>query len=55
MKTVWILWVLVFADGEWRAWDHEYARLSECEEVRELITYRREYQLQARCVPKFNQ
>lgn len=49
MTVIWLLWVLVYADGEWRAWTHEYARLEECLEVRELITYRREHQLTARC------
>jgi hypothetical protein len=50
--TVWILWVLVIADGEWRAWEHEYKTRAACEEVRALITYRRENQLQAQCLRK---
>ena len=48
-NTVWILWVLVFADGEWRAWEHDYMNREQCEEVRALITYRREHQLIAVC------
>jgi hypothetical protein len=51
MTKVWILWVLVFADGEWRAWEHSYNRLEECLEVLKVITYRREHQLQAECRP----
>ena len=49
MKIFWILVVLVVADGEWREWDHRYTRLAECLEVREIITHRREDQIQARC------
>lgn len=45
----WLLWVLVLADGEWRAWEHRYATRAQCEEVRELITYRREHLLMAQC------
>jgi hypothetical protein len=52
MITVWILWVLVTADGEWRAWEHEYKTRAECEEVGALITYRREHQIQAQCLSK---
>lgn len=46
---IWILWVLVIADGEWRAWEHNYLSQLHCEEVRALISYRREHQLIAVC------
>lgn len=52
MKTVWILWVLVFADGEWRAWERNYPNLDSCEEVRKTITHHRDTVMQARCLPK---
>jgi hypothetical protein len=45
---VWILVVLVAADGAWRDW-RSYPRLEECLEVAHLITYRRENLLEARC------
>lgn len=48
-STVWILWVLVFNDGAWRAWELVYTSREACEEVRLLITYRREDQLTAVC------
>ena len=48
MKVIWVLVVLVFADGEWRDWN-SYSRRQECEEVVQVITHRRENQLQARC------
>lgn len=48
-NIVWTLWVLVFADGEWRAWEHVYTSQAACEEVRALISYRREHQLIAVC------
>lgn len=48
----WILWVLVYADGSWRAWEHEYTTLEACLEVRKIITHHREHQLQAVCRPK---
>lgn len=48
-NTIWILWVLVFADGKWRDWEHTYTSQAACEEVRALITYRREQQLIAVC------
>ena len=48
-NTIWILWVLVFADGKWRAWEHTYTSQAACEEVRALISYRREHQLIAVC------
>jgi hypothetical protein len=51
INTVWILWVLVFADGEWRAWEANYFSQAACEEVKHLITYRRETVLMAVCVP----
>jgi len=49
MTNLWILWVLVYADGVWRAWEHTYTSQAACEEVRALITYRREQQLIAVC------
>lgn len=49
ISTVWILWVLVFNDGVWRAWEHVYTSQDACEEVRQLITYRREDKLIAVC------
>jgi hypothetical protein len=51
MKTVWVLVVLVLADGEWRTWDKEYITLDACEEIKHLITYHRETQIIAQCVP----
>lgn len=51
MKTIWVLVVLVVADGEWRTWDKEYTTLEACEEIKQLITYRRETQIIAQCVP----
>ena len=50
--TVWVLWVLVFADGTWRAWERDYSNQDSCEEVRKTITHHREHTLQARCLPK---
>lgn len=52
MITVWILWVLVFADGDWRAWEHTYTTLEACDEIRRVITHHRDKQLQATCLPK---
>lgn len=45
---IWTLVVLVLGDGEWRDWN-SYNRLEECLEVVQVITYRRENQIQARC------
>ena len=42
----------ILADGEWREWEHYYARLEECLEVKDLLTYRREHQLIVRCEPR---
>ena len=52
MITVWVLWVLVMADGEWREWDHRYSRAEECEEVRQVVLHRREDKILAECRPK---
>jgi len=52
MATSWILWVLVAADGEWRAWERHYDTRLACEEVRQLITYRRESSIRAECRPE---
>jgi hypothetical protein len=46
---IYILVVLVAADGVWRDWEHRYATREECLEVVQLITYRREQTIQARC------
>jgi hypothetical protein len=48
MTTVWILWVLVYADGEWRAWN-TYNTVKECEEVIQIIRHHRENVLEAYC------
>jgi len=51
MKVVWVLVVLVFADGEWRDW-RSYERQEECQEVIQVITHRRENILMAVCEPR---
>ena len=51
MKVVWVLVVLVFADGEWREWN-SYSRQEECQEVIQVITHRRENILMAVCEPR---
>ncbi len=51
MKIVWVMVVLVFADGEWRDWN-TYSRIEECLEVVQVITYRREDVLMAVCQPR---
>lgn len=48
MKVVWVLVVLVFADGEWRDWN-SYSRQEECEEIIPVLTHHREDKIQARC------
>ena len=49
MQTyVWVLVVLVAADGEWRDW-RQYNRLEECLEVAHRLVYYREHLLEARC------
>lgn len=45
---VWVLVVLVLADGKWRDWN-SYSRQEECEEVIKIITHHREDTIQARC------
>lgn len=45
---VWTLVVLIIADGKWRDWN-SYPRLEECLEVANIISYRKEDVLQARC------
>ena len=52
MKTIWVMMVLVIADGEWREWTHQYARLEECLEAKEILTHRREHVLIVRCEPR---
>lgn len=52
MTNLWILWVLVIADGSWRAWEIEYHSQEACLEVRRLITHHREHQITAVCRPK---
>jgi hypothetical protein len=49
MKTIWIMVVLVIADGKWREWTHQYSRLEECLEAKEILTHRREHLLTIRC------
>lgn len=46
---IYVLVVLIVADGRWLDWEHVYATRAECEEVQQLITYRREDQIRARC------
>lgn len=48
---VWVLVVLVFADGQWRDW-RSYDRIEECQEVVRLITHHRENVLIAVCAPR---
>ncbi len=43
-----ILMVLVYADGEWRAWN-TYDNLRECEEVIQIVRHHRENVLEAYC------
>lgn len=45
----WVLLVIVYAEGVEREWTHRYSRREACEEVRAVITYRREQSLEARC------
>lgn len=49
---MWILWVLIIADGEWRAWEREYPTWAACQEVRKIVLHHREHQIQAECRPK---
>ena len=49
---MWILWVLVLADGQWRAWEHIYASAEACEEVRRVIVHHRDHVLRAECRPE---
>lgn len=49
MKTIWVLVVLVVADGSWRDWELQYSRLEECQEVVKIITHHRENAIKARC------
>lgn len=50
--TEWILWVLVVADGNWRAWEHTYYSKDACEEVKKVITHHRETKIIAECRTK---
>jgi len=45
---VFVLVMLVIADGQWRDWK-TYTRLSECEEVLETLTRHRENVIIGRC------
>lgn len=45
----WILWVLVTADGTWRAWEREYTTVDACLEVQRIITLHREDRIRAEC------
>lgn len=49
MKTVWILVVLVVADGTWREWSQQYSHLEACQEILKIITNHREDTIKARC------
>ncbi len=51
MNTVWVLIVLVIADGTEREWN-SYTRFQECMEVVKIITKNHESQIQARCKAK---
>lgn len=51
MKIIWVMVVLVFADGEWRDWN-SYNRLEECLEVARVLTYHRENVLEIKCEPR---
>lgn len=46
---VYVLVMLVVADGRWQDWEHIYRTRAECEEVLQVLTYHREHQLQGRC------
>ena len=48
MQYIWVMVVLVIADGEWRDWN-SYARREECEEVIKVITHHREDKIKAYC------
>ena len=48
MTYVYVLMVLVFADGQWRQWN-TYHSLAACEEVKQVITHHRSNTLEARC------
>jgi len=50
MKIVWIMMVLVFADGQWRQWN-TYSRQEECEEARQLLIHYRENKMTIICEP----
>jgi len=43
-----VLMVLVYADGHWRAWN-TYTSLKECEEVIQILRNHRENVLEAHC------
>lgn len=54
MQTwVWVLVVLVVADGHWRDWK-SYSRFEECEEIRKIIIHHREDKILARCEVREN-
>lgn len=48
---VWVMMVLVFADGEWRQWN-TYTRFEECEEVRQTLIHHREDKIIIVCAPQ---
>jgi hypothetical protein len=45
---VYVLVMLVVADGRWLDWNH-YARREECEEILRTLTHHRDTVLQGRC------
>ena len=50
---IWVLVVLVVADGEWRDWN-SFGRESECLEIVRAITHHREDTIKARCERRKN-
>lgn len=48
-----LLWVLVFQDGVWRAWEHRYPTESACLEVRAVLVHHRDHILRAECRPSY--
>lgn len=48
---IWVLFVLVINDGEWREWN-TFSRESECLEVAQVLTRHRENDIQTKCVAK---
>lgn len=49
--TVWVLWVLVYADGVGREWNH-YPTKGACEQLIAMHSRYRDNVLEAKCLPK---